>query len=178
VNRQSCEWNFTLPPVGRVAERPRGRVGGLSDVCSDPPPPTPPHKGEGCRRTCRGNDVTRIKDLTRRRSRELRNGATPPERLLWQYLRFLNQSGLNFRRQAPIGTFIADFADYKRKLVIELDGDTHASAAAVIHDSKRDEFLRSQGFRIIRVTNSDVTTNLEGVVLAIMAEIETSGAHP
>jgi very-short-patch-repair endonuclease len=114
-----------------------------------------------------------IKKFTRQRSRELRKNTTPPERVLWQYLRILNQSGLNFRRQAPIGAFIADFADYGRKLVVELDGHTHGSSAAIAYDAERDEFLRNQGFRVLRVTNYDVMTNPEGVVLAIMADIET-----
>ncbi len=118
--------------------------------------------------------MTEIDNITRRRCRELRNNSTPPERILWQYLRILNQGGgLNFRRQAPIGKFIADFAEYSRRLVIELDGDSHANVAAAGYDAKRDEFLQRQGFRVLRVANRDVLTNPEGVVAAIMQAIET-----
>jgi very-short-patch-repair endonuclease len=117
--------------------------------------------------------MSEIDNVTRRRSRELRNAATPPEHRLWQYLRILNRGGLNFPRQAPIGKFIADFAEYSRRLVIELDGDSHANVAAAGYDAKRDEFLQRQGFRVLRVANRDVLTNPEGVVASIMQAIET-----
>src|SRR6186713_2184773 len=109
VTRLTRGSNFPLPPRGeggRAPARPGG--GSFRRMLKSPPPPAPPHKGEGSGRSCRGIEMTEIDNITRRRCRELRNNSTPPERILWQYLRILNQGGgLNFRRQAPIGKFIA-----------------------------------------------------------------------
>jgi very-short-patch-repair endonuclease len=76
---------------------------------------------------------------------------TPPERSLWKYLRQLKQFGFHFRRQAPIGPYVADFAELTRKLIIELDGETHGNAQALLRDARRDHFLKISGFQIVRI---------------------------
>src|SRR5262249_50830921 len=139
-----------FPPPGGEGGRATARPGGGSlRHRFKPPTPGPSPQGGGVQKVVPGEGMTRIKSLTRRRCRELRNNSAPPERLLWQYLRILNQSGMNFRRQAPIGKFIADFADYGHRLVIALDGDTHAGETAASYDAKRDGFLRRQGFSVL-----------------------------
>ncbi|HEY9009441.1 MAG TPA: cobaltochelatase subunit CobN [Devosia sp.] len=97
------------------------------------------------------------------RARGLRNNATPPERHLWQLLHDFIGRGYRFRRQVPIGSYFADFACHHPKLVIELDGDTHGTSGAIAHDARRDAFLRSAGYQILRFTNHDIITNREGI---------------
>ncbi|MCA0433236.1 MAG: DUF559 domain-containing protein [Proteobacteria bacterium] len=101
-------------------------------------------------------------------ARTLRNNATPAERILWQQLRLLKPEGRHFRRQVPVGRFVADFACHDPKLVIELDGGQHAAAAA--YDAARSEVMTSQGYRVIRFWNGDIYNDLEGVVDRIRHE--------
>src|SRR5690349_14907336 len=90
-----------------------------------------------------------ITKRTRGQARQLRRAPTDAERKLWFLLRSLKPLGLHFRRQAPIGIYIADFVWHAGKLVVELDGSQHADARAE-YDSKRTEWLQSQGYRVLR----------------------------
>ncbi len=112
--------------------------------------------------------VTRISSLTRKRARNLRNDMTWPEQKLWQALRDLKPLGLHFRRQAPIGPYIADFVLFKQKLIVEVDGHTHSTEAELAHDHRRTQFLEAEGFKVIRCSNEDVMRNDEGVVMEIL----------
>ncbi|MES2143182.1 MAG: DUF559 domain-containing protein, partial [Pseudomonadota bacterium] len=108
--------------------------------------------------------MTGIHRLTRQRARNLRAEMTPQERKIWAKLRELNRMlGLHFRRQAPIGPLIADFAELGRRLVIEIDGGGHGGE----RDQRRDEWLVSQGFQVLRIWNTEVSGNIEGVMQAI-----------
>lgn len=119
--------------------------------------------------------MTKIATHTRTRARELRAAMTPQERRLWAELRDLNHRiATNFRRQAPVGPFIADFADLGRRLVIEVDGGGHGGA----RDRARDDWFRAQGFTILRVWNADVDGNLEGVMLVVLDHLETASPPP
>ena len=97
------------------------------------------------------------------RARALRTNATPPERQLWKLLKGFNANGYHFRRQVPIGRYFADFACHHPKLVIELDGDTHGTDGAIAHDARRDAFLRSAGYAVLRIGNRDLSESLDGV---------------
>jgi very-short-patch-repair endonuclease len=113
--------------------------------------------------------MTGIHPMTRQRARKLRHDMTPQERKLWSKLRELNRMlGLHFRRQAPIGPFIADFADLGRRLVIEVDGGGHCGPRDVV----RDEWLSSQGFRVVRFWNPEVPGNIEGVMQVIFDAVD------
>lgn len=90
---------------------------------------------------------------------------TDAEKALWQRLRNGQFHGVRFRRQAVIGRFIADFASYEPKLVIELDGGQHAEQAS--YDDKRSAWLAAEGFTVLRFWNNDVLANLDGVVATI-----------
>ena len=98
------------------------------------------------------------------RARELRNSATPAERLLWQYLS-KSQLGTKFSRQMPVGPFFADFLCRERRLIIELDGFSHDVQPK--RDVYRDRYLTEQGFHVLHFTNMDVLGNVEGVVIEI-----------
>lgn len=75
--------------------------------------------------------------------------------------------GPYFRKQHPIGPYVADFACTQERLIVEVDGDTHATDAEVEHDRRRDAYLASQGWRVLRVTNEDVFKRLEDVLEGI-----------
>ena len=100
-------------------------------------------------------------------ARRLRKTMTLAEYLLWKALR-RRALEVKFRRQMPIGRYIPDFVCPERGLVVEVDGGQHAESAA---DAERDVWLRSQGFEVLRIWNSDVLHNLEGTVEAIQAAL-------
>jgi very-short-patch-repair endonuclease len=95
---------------------------------------------------------------------------TDAERALWRYPRRRQLDGHKFRRQVRIGPYIADFACLKLLIVIEVDGGQHADARA--YDSLRDEYMRGQGFRVLRFWNNDVLGNMDGVWETIAAEFK------
>jgi very-short-patch-repair endonuclease len=85
---------------------------------------------------------------------------TDAERALWRLLRQRQIRGLRFRRQVPIDHYIVDFACLEARLVIEVDGGQHFESEA---DKRRDAYLHSQGFRVLRLWNNDVLLNPDGV---------------
>ena len=100
------------------------------------------------------------------RSRELRSNMTTPERKLWSHLRARRVASTRFNTQFPIGPdYIADFAARSARLVIEVDGDTHAFSAE--RDAARTAYLMTQGYRVIRFWNNEVMSNIDGVVQEI-----------
>jgi very-short-patch-repair endonuclease len=100
-------------------------------------------------------------------ARALRRNATDAELKLWCALRELRAT--KFRRQHPIGPFIADFACPSKKLVIELDGGQHADQLE--SDQARTAALAERGYRVIRFWNHDVLGNIDGVVATILKEL-------
>jgi very-short-patch-repair endonuclease len=104
------------------------------------------------------------------RSRELRRSAPPAERLLWSKLSSGQVNGRRFTRQFQIGKYHVDLVCRSHKLVIEVDGWSHDSQQE--YDMQRDGFMRAHGYRVLRFTNGDVTTNLEGVVLTIAQALD------
>jgi very-short-patch-repair endonuclease len=106
------------------------------------------------------------------RARELRKRMSPIERKLWYALRD-DQLGASFRRQHPVGPYVLDFYCASARLAIELDGDDHAARAE--SDSRRTRFINQQGIRVIRFSNRDVCSNLQGVKESIALELKRSG---
>jgi len=109
-----------------------------------------------------------ITKRTRGQARGLRRTPTDAERKLWTLLRSLKPFGMHFRRQAPIGIYIADFAWHAGKLVVELDGSQHAEQRTA-YDAKRTAWLESQGYRVLRFWNNDVLKTPNSVGEAILA---------
>lgn len=98
-------------------------------------------------------------------AKEARKQLTEPESRLWYNLRAHRFHGVKFTKQSVIGPHRADFAARQRKLVIELDGDTHASQED--YDRRRTAFLEGQGYTVLRFTNADVMNNIDGVLQVI-----------
>lgn len=97
-------------------------------------------------------------------ARRLRKNPTDAETRLWSRLRRKKLDGRRFRRQAPLGPYVADFVCFEARLIVEVDGGQHAERAA---DAKRTAWLEGQGHRVLRFWNNDVLGNIEGVVEAI-----------
>lgn len=90
---------------------------------------------------------------------------TVPETKLWRHLRAKQIEGIKFRRQEPIGKYVADFLCYQRRIVIELDGGQHSLNKG--SDLERDKWFEEQGYKVIRFWNAEVLGNLEGVLKTI-----------
>jgi very-short-patch-repair endonuclease len=113
-----------------------------------------------------------VDDIQRARAKQLRRAMTRAETLLWRYLKAHRLALLGFRRQSPMGHYIADFVAHSCKLVVEVDGESHDFEERIRHDDRRDEWFASRGYRVLRFTNDDVMKNLEGVALAILQAAE------
>jgi very-short-patch-repair endonuclease len=110
----------------------------------------------------------------RSRARTLRRDSTDAERIIWDALRAHRLNGASFRRQTPIGPYVADFVCHSAHLIVELDGGQHFEAANMHRDSRRDAFLASKGFRVLRYSNHDVMTNARGVPETIAAALNVT----
>jgi very-short-patch-repair endonuclease len=114
------------------------------------------------------------------RARDLRHDSTDVEMKLWQKLRN-RKLGVDFRRQHPAGNFILDFYAPSLGLVVELDGGQHSDSQHIRSDDARTRWLAERGVTVLRFWNSDVSTNLSGVlevIAAKVAELKDAGAAP
>ena len=103
------------------------------------------------------------------RARVMRAAPTEAERVLWRLLRAKRWAGWEWRRQQPIGPFIADFICFEARLIVEADGSQHLDCA---HDARRDGWLEAQGFRLLRFWNNDVLARSDAVADAIHAALD------
>lgn len=110
------------------------------------------------------------------RARELRKNLTDAERKLWAQLRLRQVEGHRFRRQRPVGPYIVDFICLEQRLIIEVDGGQHAERTS--KDAKRDAWLRSQGYRVLRFWNNEVLSQTEGVLHVIIEALGEEGRPP
>jgi len=119
-----------------------------------------------------------IRAMANERARHLRRNRTSAERRLWRELRQLKQVGCRFRQQVPIDHFIVDFACLSRRLIVEVDGGTHSTDREVARDSRRERYLQQQGFRILRVWNSEVRENISGLMDTNVGALDTPTPDP
>jgi len=103
---------------------------------------------------------------------------TDVERYLWSKLRYKQVSGCWFYRQKPIGDYIVDFYCPRAKLVVEVDGGQHFTDDGHKHDGIRDDYLNSLGLKVLRFSNYEVLSNIEGVVERIVDEIPLNPPFP
>ena len=108
-------------------------------------------------------------------ARALRRNATATEAAMWRLLRDRRFCGIKFRRQVPIGPFIADFASIEHRLVIELDGSQHADS---VSDRARDADLASNGWQVLRFWNNEVLSNRNGVLECIFEAVDRTLTRP
>ncbi|MCG8359259.1 MAG: DUF559 domain-containing protein [Kiloniellales bacterium] len=118
-----------------------------------------------------GQPLRREHAGTAAKARRLRTTMTDAERRLWSRLRRQQLEGYRFRRQVPLGPFVADFACLAEKLVVELDGGQHAIDAA--KDRRRDAWLANRNYRVLRFWNHEVMRNIDGVLAEILRCLES-----
>lgn len=116
--------------------------------------------------------VFNIKELFYRR-KDLRNNSTLQEILLWQKLKN-SQTGFKFRRQHSIGGYIVDFYCPSKKLIIEIDGSQHLVKEAKDYDKIRSEYFMGLDIKVLRFTNAEINTNIDGVIQKIINELNSS----
>lgn len=104
--------------------------------------------------------------LLKQDARTLRANPTEAESAFWKYLRG-KQLGVRFRRQQIIDDYIVDFVCLEKQLIIEVDGKYHENDEQKKFDAIREDKLKSEGYRILRFTNEEVTCNLEKVIESI-----------
>jgi very-short-patch-repair endonuclease len=109
------------------------------------------------------------------RARALRARMTDAERKLWFALRDRRFANFKFRRQAPVGPFIADFICYTTRVVVEVDGGQHADSST---DDRRDRWFAANDFLVLRFWNNDVLSSLEGVLTSILDTLRERTPHP
>lgn len=110
---------------------------------------------------------------SRELAKTLRRKMTNAEVILWSRLRESAIGGLRFRRQHPIGQYIADFACVQRRLVLEIDGATHSSDRQIESDQDRTRYLERLGWQILRIQNDDIYRRLDDVLAAVLSYAPT-----
>ena len=101
---------------------------------------------------------------------------TDAERRVWQMIRQRQAGGFRFRRQVPLGGYIADFVCHEARLAVEIDGGQHDLDSA--DELKRTRFLEGQGYRVLRFWNTDALQNPEGVWTAIAQALAEASPPP
>jgi very-short-patch-repair endonuclease len=124
--------------------------------------------GEGWEGVVRKHPIAGARD----RARSLRRDMTDAEKSVWRILRLYQIDGHRFRRQVPLGRYIADFVCHGARLIIEIDGGQHQGSAP--QEAERTRFLQDQGYRVLRFWNNEVLSNLEGVRATIAETLAVS----
>src|SRR5690606_34887613 len=108
-------------------------------------------------------------------AKHLRSNMTDAEHLLWRHLRAHRLAGQKFRRQQPLGPYVVDFVHFGARLIVEADGGQHSGCG---RDVQRDEWLRNQGFRILRFWNNEILLNTEQVLAVIFEAVNRVSPSP
>ncbi len=156
----------TSPPLRGVEDKPSAKLAPILH---------PATRGGGAERSeAEGGSApepsrSRRKSGTTERARALRWVENSAEGQLWQELRSRQLGGYHFTRQLPIGPYFADFCCRKKKLIVEIDGSQHADSA---YDRRRDAFMHSAGYSILRFWNHDVLKHRSSVCDTILAALD------
>jgi very-short-patch-repair endonuclease len=120
--------------------------------------------------------VPKTDELLPARAKQMRANPTPTEAAMWRILRAKQFENVKFARQVVIKPYIADVVARSRRLIVEIDGDTHALCEA--KDARRTAWLEQQGYRVIRFTNYEVGSSIDGVAYAIGAALVETAPLP
>lgn len=163
--------SLTLPPVVEGKKDLSSSSGRETETTTNLPSPSGRGAGgEGI--NFRGN----LKYLgLLKEARQLRKNQTKAEEILWQLVRNKQLDNLKFRRQHQIGPYIVDFYCHDKRLIVELDGGIHNTPKQQKHDQKRDRYLKSLGFNILRFPNKEVYNNVE-LILRKISDFDNSSS--
>jgi len=117
-----------------------------------------------------------LKRIIAEQAKSLRKDSTEAEMLLWRHLKAKRFCGYKFRRQEPIGKFIADFVCFETKIIIELDGVQHKESRE--RDQERDRWLEENGFKVLRFWNNELFESLESVLNSIKKQLGPPSSNP
>ncbi len=166
----------TLPPSPQPSPSGRGSKGeGIEDIPPSPGPsghPLPGGEGQKTGHYRGGFDISALVD----KARAFRKKQTKAEEVLWEVLRDRQFLNFKFRRQHQIGPYIVDFLCSEEKLVIEIDGGYHRDMDRVKHDQKRDKYLSSSGFQVVRLQNDQVLESIGDALAEIVDVLHPSPA--
>ena len=129
-----------------------------------------PLAGEGQLSRSESRERGRRLGKLRSYAKQMRSQPTEAEHRLWQLLRAKRFSGFKFRQQVPLDFYVADFVCFSARLIVELDGSQHADSE---RDLRRDTYLQSQGFHILRIWNNELFNNEEGVTELIFSALHS-----
>ena len=101
-------------------------------------------------------------------ARALRREETIAEKRLWEQLRNRTLEGFKFSRQVPIGPYIVDFVCRDQRLIVEVDGATHATENELANDNRRTGFLKSESYTVIRFQNDEIMSGMDEVLTLIL----------
>jgi very-short-patch-repair endonuclease len=110
--------------------------------------------------------------ITTGASRDLRTRQTEAEKILWFKLRAKQLNRIKFRRQEPIGNYIVDFVSFENNLILEIDGSPHRKSSDKRNDMLRTQWLQAEGFTVLRFWNSEIISDIKGVLDKIKKVIE------
>lgn len=144
-------------------DEPQGKYLIEKYLKNTPSPIPSPARGEGYSNTALN------------KAKILRQNSTDAEKQLWSILRGKKFKELKFRRQQPIGNYIADFVCFSEKLIIELDGGQYNIDAQIQHDIKRTQYLEQAGFKVLRIWNNEIFNNIDGVIESIESSLAPGG---
>jgi very-short-patch-repair endonuclease len=123
-----------------------------------------------------GSKRTRAPAINRVRAKQMRHDPVSLEKFFWSHLRNRQLGGFKFRRQVPIGPYIADFVCDVRKLVVELDGPFHANRKD--YDAKRDLYLEQLGYRVWRFSNGSAADDWPATLRSILQALSSPSPRP
>ncbi len=109
------------------------------------------------------------------RARVLRKAMSDEERILWMLLRDRRLASYKFRKQVPLGDYVADFVCYDSRLIVELDGSQHTEPKQQARDAQRDAYFQAAGFHVLRITTGDLFKERDGVLEMLLNALE--GRH-
>jgi very-short-patch-repair endonuclease len=113
---------------------------------------------------------------TRARAKAMRHDAVTMEKLFWDGVRNRRLGGYKFKRQVPIGRYVADFVCLEKKLIVELDGPFHTARKA--YDAARDAFMTSLGYRVLRFTNEELANDVATSLHIVKHALDTGAPSP
>ena len=114
--------------------------------------------------------------LSKKGRRDLRKRSTSLEKIVWLKIRNRQIENYKFRRQYSIGKYIVDFYCPEKKLVVEIDGDSHFQDEAILYDIVREKYIRTLNIEILRFTNKDVMDNIDGVLFKIAHKLKNGSS--
>lgn len=165
----AAELPLELPHVDTYGPGPEGEgpLANLKEWVDLTPDPSPGERGEQAKDSAPYGYINSSVEEWKKTiafAKQNRKEGTVEEDIIWQEIRNRNIGGFKFRRQHPVAGYIPDFVCLEKRLIVEIDGEYHNNEEQKIFDKGREDWLKEQGFTMIRFTNDQVNNNLKTVL--------------